>query len=660
MQNPNTVSFNAFSIQVNGYGTLTVNAFTLTRNGNKYNGNLTVSDGNLANSWVDYEMIHLSITDNNDADGDGIPDLSDLVSGVAPTITAQPQSQTAIQGGNVSFYVTVSGTEPFYYQWRKNGANISNARSNVFTINNVSANDAANYTVVVTNIAGSVTSAVATLTVIQPPVITTQPTNRTVAIGGATTFVVGVSGTGPFTYQWRKDGNNISGANQSSYTIGSVTLNDGGAFSVVVNNSAGAVTSSVAWLTVIAPPSIANQPQSLSVVQGDSAMLLVSATGGQPLHYQWYMNGQPITGASQSNLVFAPVSLTHAGTYHVVVSNQFGVAASSNAVLNVLNHGPLYRYLITTPSGVVYQGLPFPARVTAVDAWENPVLNFANTVNLSASGQGQANTNILRGLAHTATGPAGMTIGYSFTPNQNLNVSHFRHYSGTKVTLWSDSGMKLAEKNVTSTPGTWLETQLDTPVALTAGVSYRLSVYVPAGNYHYRNDLGSAFAAGTINAAYLRAGDGFPNSANSSMRWPMVDIRYQLLTTTSLPLNPSILSNFVQGVWQGYVTILQKGTEVVLRANDGAGHVGESSLFHVHYPAILASPFGHVNVAKIRTEGFRLNASLETNVNYRLEATTDLKNWAAVTNLISASGAIEFLDQQAVLLPKRFYRLVKE
>ena len=88
-----------------------------------------------------------------------------------PIISTQPASQTAGVGDNVSFTVTANGTQPLSYFWRKDGANLLGAPNDrTLTLSNVTTNDAGGYSVVMTNVAGSVTSSVATLTiVVRPP-----------------------------------------------------------------------------------------------------------------------------------------------------------------------------------------------------------------------------------------------------------------------------------------------------------------------------------------------------------------------------------------------------------------------------------------------------------------------------------------------------------
>jgi hypothetical protein len=84
---------------------------------------------------------------------------------VPPSITSQPMSLVVTQGANATFNVTATGNLPLSYQWRLGGSNLSGATSNSFTIASAQASNAGNYDVIVSNGYGSVTSAVATLTV---------------------------------------------------------------------------------------------------------------------------------------------------------------------------------------------------------------------------------------------------------------------------------------------------------------------------------------------------------------------------------------------------------------------------------------------------------------------------------------------------------------
>ena len=86
-----------------------------------------------------------------------------------PSIALQPSNQNPLLGGRVTFTVSVTGRAPFRYQWLFNDAAIPGATNSTFTIPAVAQSDAGNYSVVVSNSSGSVTSGSATLTVIVPP-----------------------------------------------------------------------------------------------------------------------------------------------------------------------------------------------------------------------------------------------------------------------------------------------------------------------------------------------------------------------------------------------------------------------------------------------------------------------------------------------------------
>ncbi len=167
-----------------------------------------------------------------------------------PTITTQPASQTVNQGATATFSVVATGAAPLSYQWKFNGVNISAATASSYSKSNAQSSDAGNYSVTVSNPAGSVTSANAALTVNVPPTITSQPSSQTVAQGSAATFSVVATGTAPLTYQWKFNGVNISGATGSSYTKSNAQPADQGNYTVVVSNVAGSATSTAASLSV--------------------------------------------------------------------------------------------------------------------------------------------------------------------------------------------------------------------------------------------------------------------------------------------------------------------------------------------------------------------------------------------------------------------------
>jgi len=176
----------------------------------------------------------------------------------APLITLQPQSQTVPAGTDVAFTVGATGFGSLKYQWRSNNVALPGAFTTSLTLSNVQPADSADYTVVVTNILGSTTSAVATLIVQAIPAqITVQPTNQVALFGGVATIASAATGSLPLFLHWQKDGvdladgGRLNGATTSSLTISNIQISDIGNYRLIANNAYGADISATANLSVI-------------------------------------------------------------------------------------------------------------------------------------------------------------------------------------------------------------------------------------------------------------------------------------------------------------------------------------------------------------------------------------------------------------------------
>ncbi len=172
-----------------------------------------------------------------------------------PTITAQPQSTSACTGLNVNLNVTATGTG-LAYQWKKNGNPLPGETAATLMLTSVTTGNTGDYTVMVSNLCGSIESATAAVMVLTPPAITMQPQDLTVTELETATFAV-VAGGSNLTYQWQfsTDGNvfaPLPGATAATLNIPNVQLNQAGLYRVVVSGVCPpAVTSTAAALTVI-------------------------------------------------------------------------------------------------------------------------------------------------------------------------------------------------------------------------------------------------------------------------------------------------------------------------------------------------------------------------------------------------------------------------
>jgi endonuclease/exonuclease/phosphatase family metal-dependent hydrolase len=169
-----------------------------------------------------------------------------------PVITSQPQGQTNAVGSAISFSVSATGSGTLNYQWLLDSTNLPGATANPLLIAGAQLTNNGNYSVIVTNAFGSVTSSAAVLLVTNaPPAITLQPASQSVLAGQTAAFSVTASGTPQLNYQWLFNGTNISGATTNPFSIANAQSANAGNYSVIVTNNSGSVTSAPAALTVI-------------------------------------------------------------------------------------------------------------------------------------------------------------------------------------------------------------------------------------------------------------------------------------------------------------------------------------------------------------------------------------------------------------------------
>jgi hypothetical protein len=222
-----------------------------------------------------------------------------------------PQSVTTCVGSPASFSTSPTSAGSFTYQWKKDGTPIPGATSATYSIASVTAGDAGSYQAVVSGTCGTIETNPATLTVNSAATAST-PSSTTACTGNPATFSTTAGGTGPFTYQWRKNGNAIPGATASSYTIASVTGGDAGAYSVTVGGACGSVTTPAATLTVNSAVT-ASTPSNATVCAGSPASFSTTPGGTGPFAFQWRKNGNAIPGATASSYTIAAVVAGDAG-----------------------------------------------------------------------------------------------------------------------------------------------------------------------------------------------------------------------------------------------------------------------------------------------------------------------------------------------------------
>ena len=273
-----------------------------------------------------------------------------VIGGFSPIITTQPVGATVNVGQGASFSVANTGTAPLNYQWRKNGVDITGASSASLALSNAQTNQAGNYTVVITNAFGSVTSSVAVLTVnrlAQTITFGSLPSKRL----DDAPFTLGATASSGLSVSYASSNPGV--ATVSGNTVGIVGVGSTTITAVQAGDATYLPAAGVSRTLVIVDATITSQPQGQSFTLGGGATLSVSATG-TGLTYQWQLNGTNIPGATSSTLNLANLTATNAGAYRVVVSSTAGgFTTSQNA--NLLFHGDMKFYGGTTLGGPVGQ-----------------------------------------------------------------------------------------------------------------------------------------------------------------------------------------------------------------------------------------------------------------------------------------------------------------
>ncbi len=278
---------------------------------------------------------------------------------IPPEITRQPMSQSTTDGQPVTFSVMAVGPEPLSYQWYRDGIEILNATTNIYSIPSVTlADNNAGFSVVIGNTGGSVTSAVATLNVSAdntPPTVrkvTNTPDFMQIKIA----FSERVNGSDANdTINYSIPGLSIVAAvlspDGSNVTL-TVTLTEGANYSLSIfdiHDLAANVLQpnpTTVMFQAAVPPMIIEPPQDQVVNPGDPATLAVSASGTAPLTYQWYKNNKLLSNETTAQIFFPSVQQSNVGSYYVVVANSAGAVTSA-----VARVGFLESYTLDLPAG---------------------------------------------------------------------------------------------------------------------------------------------------------------------------------------------------------------------------------------------------------------------------------------------------------------------
>lgn len=447
----------------------------------------------------------------------------------APVVSA-PVSRTVSVGDSVTFSVLASGVSTLTYQWRHNGVDIGGEVNSSLTLTNVQASQAGSYSVLVHSVGeGDALSAAATLTVTAPPVISGQPSNQNVATGQAVNLSVTATASGDVSYQWRRNGFEIAGANGSSFSIPTAQRGDAGIYDVVINGVGGTRTSAPSVVQVAPtsyPGSIAFDPSFSSaplLTTSCRIFTTIALPGGK-----WMVGGEfvrwgstPRTFLARLNAdysldtTFAPPAIN--GFVYALGLGADGVIYVGGEFTHVNGHAVpgLFRL---TPAGVLdlnwrVQDSPPNASVTALAVQPDGKVLVARAATISTQ-TSITGTSTLRRM--NADGTADGTFSVNITNNnQRLNAITVEPSTG-KIAFAGNfaqvNGTTRAGAARVDATGATLDTTFGGATGVAAGSTVFSMTLLPSGKYLLGGTFGSVGGTPRNRAAIINADgtlDGF-------------------------------------------------------------------------------------------------------------------------------------------------------
>ena len=277
-----------------------------------------------------------------------------------------------------------------------------------------------------------------------PPAIADQPKDTNTYLGETVTLSVNATGQGPFLFQWYLNGEPIAGANQSTLTIDSASLENAGNYSVAVQSPVGETASAVASLQVFNLPDIpviVEQPLGYIALLGESAALDARAVANSTVSYQWYKNGSMLDGANSDTLWIDQTDNDDEAQYHVVASTQTGNAQSETAEILVTDKRLVNistRAHVGTGSNVLISGFVIGGseRKTVLIRAVGPTLSSKNV------------NNVLENPKLTLHGSNGIiaeNTGWASQPNQTEIVEAAQTVGAFELPTDSEDAVMLIE-----------------------------------------------------------------------------------------------------------------------------------------------------------------------------------------------------------------------
>jgi prepilin-type N-terminal cleavage/methylation domain-containing protein len=287
-----------------------------------------------------------------------------------------------------------------------------------------------------------------------PPIISDQPGDKIVNVGGTALLSVTASGTGSLSYQWYSNSTNsnsggsiISGATNSSYSAPTSTEGVTYYYCIVTNTDIAAVdtktastTSStakveVSSITNATPPTINTEPQDKTVNVGGTALLSITASGTGTISYQWYRNstnsssgGNIISGAT-GNSYSAPTTASGTTYYYCVVTNTDNAATGNKTATTTSN---VVRVLVNASGSPTIPEAQISARTANTNGSSQNIKSVGPN-----SYQVRKGDNFIIDIKNWETSDSSLTITFEVTGTAVLSISDI---AGNKTNVQFTAG----------------------------------------------------------------------------------------------------------------------------------------------------------------------------------------------------------------------------
>jgi alpha-tubulin suppressor-like RCC1 family protein len=526
------------------------------------------------------------------------------------------------------------------------------------------------------------------------PVITTEPKNITINAGQDATIFVAATNF-PYQSQWLFNGQPISGSNQNSLVLRGVSGSQAGAYQVVLTNRAGTVTSAVATLTVnIFPPVIVYPPLDQNLFAGATLILEAGAIGAPPPSFRWQFNGRDIPGANDSYIRMDNMSTNNTGAYQIIASNQAGSVTSAVAMVTVEIPDPFdfWAYRGMEPSAwVELYGVAFGQNKFVAVGDQGVILVSSDGMSWSNRAPASS-TNRLHGIAWGTSNCVAVGVkGAMFTSLDGLSWSKLGPYTSNylkSICYGIDRFVAVGASGtllVCSNGSLWTQKFTGTDETLNA-VTFGKGIFVAVGDNGVTNSVIFISTNGVFwtrcesttrknlrGVAYGR--DRFMAVGNDGTILTSSDARVWI---QSIPTNIDWTTENLRGVTYGGGNFVVVGNEGNLWTSpDALSWTPRSDLDDnltsvaygqgrfvvvgdygsISQSGVMLSLSGH---ASAEGSAYELNILGERSRGYRIQASSDLRNWTDVFTYTNPEPVTLFADPGLKNNPARFYRVLSK